>query len=280
MVMTLLPARAGSRGPRAGRTLAGRTLAGRILGAVALAVAIGGLSACSGGDEGGSQGESEEAAADDFTAGTAKEIAEAAVRDTTAVSSLTMSGDITTGGQEIGIDLSLNTDGQCRGTIGVGGGEAEIISLEDTAFLRGDEAFWAASAGGEAAAQAITRAVGEKWIRLPEDQNQFGDFCDLDGLLDEFEEVGSGEEAPEKGEVTDVNGVEAIALIDTNADGDQTTGWVAVDEPHHLVRIEVGGDEAGTIDLGGFDEPLDLTEPDAADVVDFSTIIGSGGAGG
>ena len=29
-----------------------------------------------------------------------------------------------------------------------------------------------------------------------------------------------------------------------------------------------------------FDEPLDVTEPDAADVVDFSALTGSGGGGG
>lgn len=243
-------------------------------GAAGLALGLALLAGCGGGSEedadGGGGGDT--SAADEFAAGSAQEIAAAAVEATTAVDSLTLSGTLTSDGQDISIDLSLNKASECSGTIGVGEGTAEIISLESGAFLKGDAAFWAASAG-EAQGKMMTNLIGEKWLQLSPEQNQFGAFCDLDSFLEDLSDIQGDDTTAEKGEVEDIDGTQAISLTETE-DGGSTIGWVATEGEHFLIRVERTGEDSGVVDLGGFNEPVDVTEPDKADVVDLASLGG------
>jgi len=229
-----------------------RQVAGAI---VALAV----LSACGG--DGDDSGDSE------FAGESAATIQKESVDDMKTLDSLHMDGSITQQGGEIGLDLSLTTEGDCSGTISRGdSGNAEVISLDGTSWFRPDEEFWRAQ-GGPAADQIIS-TVGDDWVQLPEGDESFASFCDLDGLLEQIEDD-DDEKPSEKGETEDVDGQEAIKLTRDNKEGGGTTTvWVAVDDPHHILKVErEGGEAPSSVSFSEFGEDVSIESPGADEVI-------------
>jgi hypothetical protein len=231
-----------------------RQVAGAI---VALAV----LAACGGGGDGGDSGDSE------FAGESAATIQKASVDDMKNLDSLHMDGSITQQGGEIGLDLSLTTEGDCSGTISRGdSGNAEVVSLDGTSWFRPDEEFWRAQ-GGPAADQIIS-TVGDDWVQLPEGDESFASFCDLDGLLEQIEND-DDEKPSEKGETEDVEGQAAIKLTRDNKEGGGTTTvWVAVDDPHHILKVErEGGESPSSVSFSEFGEDVSIEAPGADEVI-------------
>jgi hypothetical protein len=206
---------------------------------------------------------------DDFADSSVEDIQKAAVADMKDASSLKMSGSFTNGEQEQTLDVSMNTEGECTGTLEVGGGSAEFISLADAAYLKGDQDFWEATTGDPNQAAAVMALVGDKWAKVPGGGEGFGDACDLESLLDGLEEE-DGEAKAEKGEETEVDGQEAIELV-SEEDGETTTALVSLEDPHYILSVEVtGGDEPGSFTFSEFDEEIDLAAPAEDEVVDLS----------
>ncbi len=99
-----------------------------------------------------------------------------------AIESVHLAGTVTQGDGEIGLDISMNTAGDCDGTVSRGEqGEAEVTSLDGTSWFKPDEAFWRAQAGPQA--DQIIAIVGDNWVLLPEGDQSFASFCDLDQLF-------------------------------------------------------------------------------------------------
>ena len=227
----------------------------------------GALTACGGGGEdGGPEGASA------FTDQSGKEIADAALAATRGAESLRMDGTVTSSGEEVSIDLALDTAGDCAGTLSIGRqGEAEILSVGGAMFMKADNTFWESVAGGKEQAKAMISLIGDKWLKVPAEQDQFASFCDLDQLLADLEPA-AGESAPDKGEVGAVDGAEAIELTTENR-GETTSVWVATAEPHYVLQLQqTGGKEPGSVTLSEYNEDLALTEPKADEVLDLSTM--------
>jgi hypothetical protein len=222
---------------------------------VGAATALTLLSACGGG----------------FADQSAQEITDAAAEDMKALSSVRMQGDIASEGEEVSLDMRVDTDGNCQGEISMMGGNAELLSIDGTTWFRPDEAFWRASAGPQA--DLIISTVGDKWVVMPAEQADVATFCDLDELLGQIEDT--GDEDVSKGETEDVDGEEAVVIESETDEGDPLKAWVAVDGEHHILKMEVEqGDEPGEIAFSEFDEELDLEAPADDEVIDFSQLAG------
>ena len=92
------------------------------------------------------------------------------------------SGEITSDGSTRSPSTSRPTPaGDCTGSIGLGGGTAEVLAKDGTNWFKPDEAFWRANAADSGATRS-SRAVGDKWV-LDTDSN-FAQFCDLDAFFD------------------------------------------------------------------------------------------------
>jgi hypothetical protein len=101
----------------------------------------------------------------------------------------------------------------------------------------------------------------------------FDDFCNLDGFLKQFDKDDeSKKDKVTKGKVAKVDGKDAVPISSTDKDGNKTTGWVAVDGKHHVLKMETGGAQAGTIVPSDFDKPLDLQKPAADEAFDASKL--------
>lgn len=210
------------------------------------------LSACGGGD--------------DFADQTAAEILKAAEADMTALKSLRMKGNVANDGQEINLDLVMTTSGDCSGNVGVEGVSAEIMVVGGNAYLRGDEAFWEAAAG-EAQAAMLAAVVGSKWVNTGQ-VDGFSELCDIDDFIsDMFDDT----DGATKGETKEINGRKAIGL--TSDEDDSPVGWIAVESPHHVLRMESGPEaHEGAVDFTDFDQEVTITAPADDDVFDVSAL--------
>jgi hypothetical protein len=197
----------------------------------------------------------------DFADSSATTIQKEATKDMQALDAVHMKGSITQQENEVGLDLSLTTDGDCTGTISRGGsGSAEVVSLDGSSWFKPDEEFWRAQAGPQA--DQIISSVGDRWVQLPEGDQSFTSFCDLEGLL---KQIGQDEQdKPSKtGETQEVDGEEAVKLTrDAQQGGGTITVWVAVDDPHHILKVEQAeGDSPGTITFSEFDKDVSIDAP-------------------
>ena len=116
----------------------------------------------------------------DFAKQSGDKIAADAKADMKDLDEVKFSGEITSDGDTITLDVQASSAGDCTGSIGIGGGTAEILAKDGTNWFKPDEAFWRANAADPA--DAIIAAVGDKWV-LDTDSN-FSQFCDLDAFFD------------------------------------------------------------------------------------------------
>lgn len=250
-----------------------KTVKGVLAAATVVALAFG-SAACgsdSGEDKDQGGGDSAPSANEDFVALSAEEIKAEVVADMQDLESLSMQAEITSGGEQIAMDLALDTDGTCVGTMTLSGATAQILSVNGASYLKGDGGFWDAT-GGEGSGDMMEEMVGDRWAMLPAGEGGFESFCDLDALLEEFDTSDASETTVEKGEEGEFDSQPAIQLT-SDEDGGTTIIWVATSgEDHYILSMERSGDEAGTITMSDFNVPVEVTEPAEEDVVDLNQL--------
>lgn len=239
--------------------------------ALGLAVSACGSDSSSEPASGSSSDAASESSSDDFTSQSADDIVTAAADAMSGLESVQVAGDLTQAGQQITLDIGVASSGDCTGSIGLGDGTAEVVSVGGESWFKPDEAFWQAQAPSPEQAQQIIDAVGDKWV-VQSDGAGFAEFCDLDSLL---EGIDDGESTYEAGDETDVEGTPAIEIASTDANGEEATGFVATEDPHYFLKLEKSqGESQGTIGFSAFDEPVDAQAPADDEIVDLDQLGG------
>lgn len=209
-----------------------------------------------------------------FADQSAKDITQAASADMKALKSLRISGDISTGGQKVDIDMQSTTDGDCQGTVKVGGGSAQIVSSGGSYWMKPDDAFWEQTAGSRAS--VIEKAVGDKWVTVPPSSG-LDEVCDLDNFLKAFDTTTDNPSAtPSNAGSEQVDGQDTVRITGEEK-GQQVSAWVATGDQHYILKLEVGspGDsDSGALAFSEFDEPVDVTTPAPSEVTDLSSLGG------
>jgi hypothetical protein len=202
-----------------------------------------------------------------FEDGTAAEIRDQVVADMEKLSSVRMAGTAQVEGQPITLDVHMDTEGNCVGSIVLKGGRAQLINTPTESYLRGDRPFWQNTSQTPAQGEAFVRRVGSKWVRMDDGAGDFTSFCDLDQIVSG---IGEGSTGVEKGDFGRVDGQGAVSLTKPGSVGGTDTVWVAAEGRHYILKLEtVGGDEPGSFTLSGHDQPVDLQIPDRSEVVDL-----------
>jgi hypothetical protein len=204
----------------------------------------------------------------DFAKQSGDKIAADAKADMKDLDEVKITGEITSGGESVTLDVQASSAGDCTGSIGVGDGNAEILAKDGTNWFKPDEAFWRANAGDSA--DAIIAAVGDKWVL--DTDSSFAQFCDLDAFFDNlFKDEGGATKYKTTG--TDAIGGQDVVVVEQSDDKGTSVGYVLVDGDHYLLKLErTEGDEPGRIEFGEFNEEFDVTAPADDDVVDLSTL--------
>ena len=208
---------------------------------------------------------------EDFTDQSGAKIADASKKAMGDLDAVKVSGTVTTSGEDVTIDVQTNDKGDCTGSIGTGGGKAELLGSGGDIWFRPDEAFWRASAGD--AADQIQTAVGDKWVVVPTNGDGFDQFCDVDDLLDELVDSDEDDDkAYTVKDVEEVDGEDAVPVEQKDDDG-TSVGYVLVDDPHYLVKIEkTEGEDTGKVTFSEFDEEFDVEAPAEDEIVDLDNL--------
>lgn len=210
---------------------------------------------------------------DSFADKPVKDITTAASADMKDLKSLRISGDLTTSGQDLKIDMKSTTDGDCQGSVQIDDGTAEIVSSEGTYWMRPDHAFWQQQAPDQS--KLIEQAIGDKWVTVPSNSG-LDEVCDLDNFLKSFNDASTDDPSasPSNAGSEQVDGQDAVKISGTS-DGQEVAAWVATGDKHYILKLEVGGGgDGGTLSFSDFDEPFDVKTPDPSDVADLSSVGG------
>ena len=234
------------------------------------AVALGGT-ACGPFDEEGSG---------PFKGLTGPQIASKSIAATRTAESLTLDMATMSADGPVRAYLAIDRQGRCAGTVTLGAtGTAELIKTADSAYMRFDEAFLREQGKGEpaekqAAALKTLKDGKGKWAETDASDPRAKDsleLCDLNARLAAFEkglDLDLDFAGADAGEVTTVNGKQALML--TEGRGARTTTlYVAAEGAPYLLKVVAkGGEEPGTYTFSSYDRPVPAREPAAKDVVD------------
>ncbi|MFI6050944.1 hypothetical protein ACIBCO_12760 [Streptomyces violascens] len=139
------------------------------------------------------------------------------------------------------MDLSLNSKGDCTGTIAQGKDTIGIIKIGKTVYLRPQGT--------------------SKWTKTntaSADGKDLASVCDLNNFLGGFQ--GEDTEA-KKGAATKVDGHPAIVLTERDGAENYTMDVATSGKPYLLKMVTVGGDSPGTLAFSHFGEPVHAVAP-------------------
>ncbi|MFE7837875.1 hypothetical protein ACFU53_18065 [Streptomyces sp. NPDC057474] len=201
-----------------------------------------------------------------FAGLTGGEIADKAVKTTSDADSLRMKGEVQdkSDGGTVQMDMAMNKKGDCAGTLSMNGeGEAELIKVGDTIYMKYDEAFLRAQSKDSSKEEAdmVVDMLAGKWTKTSataEDSKDMASFCDLDTVLADFEDVNSD---ATRGKTSEVDGTPAI-LLDEKDGKDRYTLYVATEGKPYLLRVvSKSANEPGDLVFTDYDKPVPAEAP-------------------
>jgi len=199
---------------------------------------------------------------------------EAALKGAT---SLHMAGSIIEHGDQVDFDVSVDTSGDCTGTMGLHGTTLHLLGVAGRYYFKASRAFWAAQDPAHAA--QIWALVGGKWVAMgggaqggsqPGGQSaEMSSLCNLTQLTRGlFGHAGPGPTSvigPSR-----FQGQPTVKLAGRSAGGAATTIQVLAAEPHYPVRVDAGSQ--GEMTFSRFDQPVEVAAPSPSERVDLSRL--------
>lgn len=203
------------------------------------------------------------------------------------VQSMRLTGQVRSGGNQFFIDLSLDRDDHCSGSIRLGGSNIDIRRVGDRVWIKGESGAYN-RLSRTPLPDAVLERLSTSWVLL-EDDKGLRRACDLESFLAAFEVVDIGEGDDGEGREQKGKGRKGDDLADDvpTTVGDETTedghkvvqlsgspggqhdelAWVRSEAPHYVVRIEsTSARDGGEIALSEFDEAVEVEVPKGKDV--------------
>ena len=178
--------------------------------------------------------------------------------------------------QPVSMDLALDQDGNCAGTLrmGAGGGRVEIVKRGAEVWMKPDTAFWKAQVpGGQG--DAVAELLKDRYLHGSTHDAMLrgmAETCDLTSFQKEITADSSDARRLTKGTPTKVDGTEVIPLKGT-AEGKRVVLYVTSDTPHRLVRAtQKGGGTDLALSFSDYGRPVPSKTPPAGESVDVNKL--------
>lgn len=167
-------------------------------------------------------------------------------------------GNLSTGGQELAIDIRLAANGAV-GSLSAGDGVLKLIRIGKVAYLGGDKAFWTKNGGAAAAKQ-----LSGKYVKVPSTTagfSQFIEFTDLTSWRKLVQPTGF----VQKGRSATIRGVPALELTDA---GGKDSLFVATEGKPYPLRLSGGAAASdGSLEFFEYGKDVPLSAPPSKDVI-------------
>jgi hypothetical protein len=178
--------------------------------------------------------------------------------------------------QPASMDLALDRDGNCVGTMRMGsnGGSLEIVKQGEEVWMKPDTAFWKSQVPG-AQGDAVAELFKDRYVHGSTNDAMLkglADTCDLNNFQRDLDAETSGGTPLTKGDGTKVDDTDVIPL-NGRQDGKRVTLYVTSDSPHRLIRAtEQGAGADTTLTFTDYDEPVPSKTPAAKESVDVGKL--------
>ncbi|MFJ4712409.1 hypothetical protein [Streptomyces sp. NPDC088785] len=225
-------------------------------------ISVTGLAACGGGD-----------GDEPFQGDSADKVADKAVAATREAESLRMKGKVRqSGGEPVAIDIAVDQQKNCQGTVSVSGAKAEVRHVKATFYLKGDEQYWRSSLKQQPGAGKLVPKVAGKWVEVPAQDDQITGLCDKQGLLAAMDEDKSERKGLKKGGTSTIDGTKALALHKTKG-GEKTTLYVAAEGKPYILKVTTtGGSEPETTTFSDYGKKVSPDQPADGETVDLKRL--------
>lgn len=245
-----------------------RATAGLSAGVLILA---GLLAGCSDGDGGDGGDGGDEKSASEFAEQSYDDIKKAAIEAMGDLDAVHVDADITSDGQTATLDLSMDADGDCTGTVSYGEVSAEVLQADGGAWFKPSAELLTQQFGAEAAPAAI-EFVADSWVTDTNGEVTPSN-CDLESFISQVTSDEEDEGDTGVGDVEELDGEEVVPLTFTNDDGDGTV-YVQAEGDHYIVAFEVEGDNPGEVTFSEFGEDVETEAPADDEIVDLADFEG------
>lgn len=178
--------------------------------------------------------------------------------------------------QPTSMDLSLDRDGNCAGTLRMGsnGGSVDIIKQGDQVWMKPDTAFWKAQIPGSQG-DAAAELFKNRYIHGSTHDTilkGMADTCDLTAFQKQADTGSSAGTPLTKGAETTVEGTKVIPLKGTEG-GKQVVLYVSSGSPHLLVQAtQKGAGTDLTLAFTDYDKPVPSRTPSPDESVDVGKL--------
>lgn len=222
----------------------------------------------------------------DFAKQDSDAIVAAASKAMQDVQSVRLTGQVRSRGNQFFIDLTLDRQDRCTGTIRFGGSNIDIRRVGDRVWFKGDSGAYN-RLSTTPLPDHVLRRLSTSWL-LVEDDKSLRKVCDLEALLEDFVVVdlegdsdAGGDTGTDRGgddldgdvpmvvgEETSQDGQTVVEISGSPGGQHQELAWVRSEAPHHVVRIEsTSAQDGGTLSLAEFDEDVEVEVPRDKDVI-------------
>jgi hypothetical protein len=179
----------------------------------------------------------------------ADQIATQAIANLKTARTVRIAGDVSASGETYDLNLGLVRNVGCAGAMTQAGtGSFKLVAIGNRVWIKPDRQFWEKAAGANAA--AALKVLSGKYLSVSA-SSQFGS---LRALCSPSELAGSFGSTP-------ISGQPALQIRDT---GDSASMYVSETAKPELLRLAAG---SGTLDFSGYNDPVTLTAPPAAETV-------------
>jgi hypothetical protein len=170
---------------------------------------------------------------------------------------------IPSGGSTIGFDFRLVAGKGGVGTMTLGKQRIDLVRIGRFAYFRAGASFWQQYAG-----QAGAQLFAGRWVKMPASTSGFASFVELTDISQFFTGILGSHGKLVLGSTKTINGVRAIALVDTSRSGGGTL-WVAAQGTPYPVELAPASGP-GLVAFESWNKPATVSAPHNA--IDFSKL--------
>ncbi len=207
-----------------------------------------------------------------FSGQKADDIAAKAVAATEKASSVHMKGTAhVKGGSTIELDVRVDNQGNCTGTLSGDGAKAQLLRSEGgDVLIKGDSTFWTnstrASGGDAKQGEQLAEKLAGKWVTAPAD-SQDAAFCDKKQFLAAMDQDKTERQGMKRGETAKVGDEEALVLNKEHK-GERISMHVATDGEPYILKTATEGSESSSMTFDSYGEAVKVQQPPQDEIVD------------
>lgn len=225
------------------------------------------------------------AQADDIDTLTAQQIADRSRDALLSAQSMHLrtSGDLGRGSTPMSLDLTLDRDGNCNGSVNLGRSQGSVLIVKhgDDVWLKPDADFWKNQVphGGS----AFAAILGDRYLEGPADDPRLRALtkgCDLNTFQKLVSDNANNDTGTLNKAAQTTLGKASVVPLTRIREGTELTLYVAATGKPYPLRLTVRGNGAdAAVDFSAFDRPVPTSTPSPDDSFDISALLGRSSTG-